>query len=70
MARSKGSDFNKDVSTAYGVLETESYGLRGISKRSAFVMDTDGVVAYAWVSGDDEVEPDYDAIKATLVAAP
>lgn len=64
------SDFNKDVSTAYGVLQAESYGLRGISKRSAFVIGTDGVVAYAWVSDDDEVEPDYDAIKAPLAAAP
>jgi len=64
------SDFNKDVSAEYGVLEEEAYGLKGISKRSAFVIGTDGVVVYAWVAEDSGVEPDYEAIKTALAAAP
>ena len=64
------SDFNKDVSAEYGVLEAEAYGLQGISKRSAFVIGTDGVVVYAWVAEDSGLEPDYDAIEMALTAAP
>src|SRR6266498_1642235 len=42
------SDFNKDVSTAYGCLyETFNYGMKGVSKRSAFVIDKNGIVRYA-----------------------
>src|SRR5258708_32899530 len=34
------SDFNKEVSTAYGCLyDSFSFGMKGVSKRSAFVID-------------------------------
>ncbi len=38
------SDFNKDISKAYGSLyQTFGFGMQGVSKRSAFVVDRDGV---------------------------
>jgi peroxiredoxin len=55
------SDFNKEVSTAYGSLYENLLGFRGIAKRSAFVVDKNGTVQYAWVSedahGQDETCP-------------
>src|SRR5215467_2068347 len=42
------SDFNKDVSEAYGSLyDTFSLNMKGVSKRSAFVIDKDQKVRYA-----------------------
>src|SRR5213075_1942247 len=39
------SDFNKEASTAYDCLyEHFSYDMKGVSKRSAFVIDKDGIV--------------------------
>lgn len=64
------SDFNKEVSRAYGVLAEEMAGLKGVSKRSVFVIGSDGRVAHAWVSEDAGVEPDYDAIREAVAAAP
>src|ERR1700730_1495974 len=44
------SDFNKEVSKAYGCLyDTFIFDMKGVSKRSAFVIDSDGVVQYAEV---------------------
>ena len=63
------SDFNKDVSRAYGVLAEDLAGLKGVAKRSVFVIGSDGRVAYAWVSEDAGVEPDYHAVREAVAAA-
>lgn len=60
------SDFNKDVSARYGVLHEELMGLKGISKRSVFVVGRDGVVQYKWVSEDPGVMPDFAEIETAL----
>ena len=61
------SDFNKEVSTAYGsIYETFSYGMHGVGKRSAFVIDKDGIVRYAEVVENASEIPDFDAIQKTL----
>ena len=60
------SDFNKDVSAAYGSLYETFIGMNGVSKRSAFVIDKDGVVRYAEVLEDASKVPDFAAIKKTL----
>lgn len=57
------SDFNKEVSRAYGVLHEDLLGLKGVSKRSAFVVGRDGTVSFAWVADDPRVEPDYEAVR-------
>ena len=60
------SDFNKDVSSTYGVLHEDLIGLKGVAKRSAFVIDADGTVAYAWVTDDPRVQVPFDEVKAAL----
>jgi glutaredoxin-dependent peroxiredoxin len=60
------SDFNKEVSAAYGSQFADLLGFKGVAKRSAFVIDKKGVVQFASVSDDPKVVPDFDAIKACL----
>lgn len=62
------SDFNKDASAAYGVLQEDFFGLRGVAKRSAFVVDGEGRVTYAWTSDDPGVLPPFDEIEAAVKA--
>ena len=62
------SDFNKDVASAYGVLYEDFIGFKGVAKRSAFVIDKNGVVQYAWSTDDPAVLPDFSAIEAALKA--
>ena len=62
------SDFNKEVSAAYGSQFEDLIGLKGVAKRSAFVVDKSGVVRFASVSDDPGELPDFDAIKACLQA--
>ena len=61
------SDFNKDVSSAYGSLYDAFIGwMKGVSKRSAFVIDKEGVVQYAEVLESAGDVPNFEAINATL----
>ena len=62
------SDFNKEVSAAYGSQFEDLIGFKGVAKRSAFVVDKSGVVRFASVSDDPTELPDFDAIKACLQA--
>ena len=61
------SDFNKDVSIAYGCLyDTFSYDMKGVSKRSAFIIDKNGMIRYAEVLEKATELPDFEAIQTTL----
>jgi peroxiredoxin len=61
------SDFNKSVSEKYGCLyETFSMDMKGVSKRSAFVIDQQGRIQYAEVLENAREEPDYEAIEKCL----
>lgn len=60
------SDFNGEVSKAYDVSYDEILGLKGVSKRSAFVIDLDGKIVYSSASDDPTVVPSFDEIKAAL----
>ena len=60
------SDFNKEVSELYDVLYPDILGFKGVSKRSAFVIDEEGVIVYSESSDDPHNLPDFDAIKAAL----
>ena len=60
------SDFNKDVATSYGSLYENLLGFKGVCKRSAFVVDKQGIVRYAWVSEDAGKLPDLDQIRDCL----
>ena len=63
------SDFNKEVSRAYdSIYEEWRFGMRGVSKRSAFIIDTVGLVQYAEVLENAGEQPDFAAIKERLAA--
>ncbi|MBE5319146.1 peroxiredoxin [Pedobacter sp. MR2016-19] len=63
------SDFNKEVSAAYGAFYDEFvFGLKGVSKRAAFVIDEEGKIAYAEVLENAKDLPDFKAINDVLVA--
>ena len=57
------SDFNKTVAQDYGVLYPELMGLKGVAKRSVFLLDSEGIVRYAWVTEDPAQMPDFAEIK-------
>jgi peroxiredoxin len=57
------SDFNKEASAAYGALYADfALGLKGVSKRSAFVLDEEQNIIYAEVLEDAGNLPDFEAI--------
>jgi peroxiredoxin len=57
------SDFNKTVSPAYGAFYEEFIlGLKGVSKRAAFVLDEDHKIVYAEVLDTATDLPDFNAI--------
>lgn len=61
------SDFNKEVSQAYGSFyETFAMNMKGVSKRSAFVVDQDGVIQYAEVLESAGDVPNFKAVQETL----
>jgi glutaredoxin-dependent peroxiredoxin len=61
------SDFNKDVSTLYGSLyEMFGFNMKGVSKRSAFVIDKDGIVRYVEVLENAGEQPNFKNITLTL----
>lgn len=61
------SDFNKDVSNAYGsIYEMFGYNMRGVSKRSAFIIDKEGIIRYAEVLDNAGNLPDFKIIQETL----
>ena len=61
------SDFNKTTAKAYNSLyEVFGFGMLGVTKRSAFVIDKEGVIRYVEVLEDAGKQPDFDAIKTCL----
>ena len=60
------SDFNKDVSKAYDVLYDDFIGFQGVAKRSAFIINMSGDIAYSWSSDDPKQLPEFQAIKDSL----
>jgi len=61
------SDFNKEVSHTYGSLYHDwILDMKGVSKRSAFLVDKDGLIQYAEVLENPGEQPDFKAIDSTL----
>ena len=61
------SDFNKETSAAYGALyDSFVFDMKGVSKRSAFVLDKDGIVRYAEILEKATDLPDFEAVQNTL----
>ena len=61
------SDFNKEASSAYGALYPEFvFGMKGVSKRAAFVIDKTGTVQYAEVLESAGDLPSFENVRNTL----
>ena len=61
------SDFNKDVSTAYDTIYIDwILNMKGVSKRSAFIIDKEGILQYAEVLESAGDLPDFEAIITKL----
>jgi peroxiredoxin len=61
------SDFNKEVATAYGAIyDNWIFDMRGVAKRSAFVIDREGVIRYAEVLENPGDLPNFEAINQSL----
>lgn len=60
------SDFNREVSEQFDIIYDDYYGLKGVPKRSAFVIDENLNVEYAEVLEDSSELPDFKAIQKVL----
>ena len=61
------SDFNKEASKSFGCLyETFIHEMRGVSKRSAFVIDKEGIVRYEEILEKAGDLPNFEAINIVL----
>lgn len=61
------SDFNKETSKAYGsIYEEFGMGLKGVSKRSAFVIDREGNICYEEVLENPGELPNFEAINKII----
>jgi len=60
------SDFNKNVSRDYNSLYDDFFGMKGVSKRSAFVINEAMEIEYAEILEDSDKLPDFKAIRNIL----
>jgi peroxiredoxin len=61
------SDFNKTASKDYNCLYNEFvFGMKGVSKRAAFVIDKDGKIQYSEILENAGELPDFNAINNCL----
>jgi len=61
------SDFNKEVSAQFDILYQDYFGMKGVSKRAAFVINQDRVVEHAEVLEDSGDLPDFKEIQKALL---
>lgn len=60
------SDFNREISQKYGTLYDDFFGMKGVSKRAAFVIGKDKKIRYSEILEDAGELPDFDAIQNAL----
>ena len=61
------SDFNKTTCTTYEAIYADfALGMKGVSKRAAFIVDAKGIIQYVEVLEDAGQQPNFDDIKACL----
>ncbi|MFH5832419.1 redoxin domain-containing protein [Halalkalibaculum sp. DA384] len=60
------SDFNRVVSQKYETLYHDYYGMKGVAKRSAHIVDSEGIIQYREVLDNSSELPDFDAIQTKL----
>jgi len=59
------SDFNRQVVGEFGIAYTQDQpfsGFWGMSRRSVFVVDREGMVRYVWVTDDPLIAPEIEPV--------
>jgi peroxiredoxin len=64
------SDFNKEISKLYGafyeVFAPGKFDFKGVAKRSAFIIDKQGIIRYIEILENAGEEPNYEKIQEEL----
>jgi peroxiredoxin len=62
------SDYEREVVKIYGVAAKDFAGLKGYTaaKRSIFIIDSQSIVRYKWITDDPAIEPNYGEIMSML----
>lgn len=64
------SDFNREACSAfdvmYDIFAPGALDMNGVAKRSAFIVDAEGVVAYSWASDNPKDLPPFEEMKTVL----
>lgn len=60
------SDFNKTTAKAYGALYDEFFGMVGVAKRSAFVIDKNMKLVYCEILEKASDLPNFEAIRSAI----
>jgi len=60
------SDFNKKVSEMYGVLYEDYFGMKGVAKRSVFVIDRQGGIVHSEILEDSGKMPNLSKVQEVL----
>ncbi len=62
------SDWEKTTIREYGIVLPDLAGMKEVAKRSVFVVDRDGKLAYVWVSDNPGILPNFDEVKEAVRA--
>ncbi len=60
------SDFNKEICSSLDVMYESFHGMRGVAKRSVFVIRQDSTVAYRWVTDNAGESPNVEEVQQAL----
>jgi glutaredoxin-dependent peroxiredoxin len=61
------SDFNREVSRQFNCLYEDYFGMKGVSKRSAFIVNKEMILEYAEILENSDLLPDFKAIQKALL---
>ncbi len=62
------SDFNKEASKAFDVLYEDFYGMKGVSKRSVFVISKEGIVLHSEILENADELPNFSRLEEVLLS--
>ena len=57
-------DFERKMVTDYDVRRDDVVGYSGMARRTIFVIDSEGVIRWTWLTSREQSLPDYDAVIA------
>ncbi|MFY0697075.1 MAG: peroxiredoxin [Balneola sp.] len=61
------SDFNKEASRKYDVLYEDFFGMKGVSKRSVFIINKEGMIVHTEILENANELPNFQKIEEELI---